>query len=198
VRDERRRLAGAHAEQDLAARHQQLVAQLERFSEVRLCARSGLHPGDGSPACGRSPVAGVRLGGAVKHHQRWSDLPDRSRAGIVSAGLERRLCPSRRHTAPTRQSTCRPTARHTTTVTVSTMTSARARPNCSYPIPRAWVSSIQIHPMRGTRLRHDVDPRCCVRQREQRWERHLPFMLRGARLRAAVARPRCARRSSED
>jgi ornithine cyclodeaminase/alanine dehydrogenase-like protein (mu-crystallin family) len=32
----------------------------------------------------------------------------------------------------------------------------------------------------------------------ERWERHLPSMLRGARLRAAVAQPRCARRSSED
>jgi xylan 1,4-beta-xylosidase len=30
------------------------------------------------------------------------------------------------------------------------------------------------------------------------WERHLPSMLRGARLRAAVAQPRCARLSSED
>lgn len=58
VGDQRRGLPRANAEQHLAARHQQLVAKLQRLREIRLGAAYA-HPATVQAARERSPAGGA-------------------------------------------------------------------------------------------------------------------------------------------
>ena len=67
VRDERRGLLRADGEQHLAARDEQLVAQLQRFGEIRVGHGPGRYEGDrrspspGAP-CAKRPVSSIGCG----------------------------------------------------------------------------------------------------------------------------------------